>query len=88
MEENKQEQILVAIAKLETTVLHMNSNIEQMSKFSDMTLRNQEALKSAHKRIDELNGEIGTLKDNNKWVVRTVGAALILAVLGLILGVR
>lgn len=88
MEENKQEQILVAIAKLETTVLHMNSNIEQMSKFSDMTLRNQEALKSAHKRIDELNEEIDTLKDNNKWIVRTVGTAIILAVLGLILGVR
>ena len=88
MEESKQEQILVAIAKLETTVLHMNSNLEQMGKFSDMTLRNQEALKSAHKRIGELNDEIDALKDNNKWIVRTVGAALIMALLGLILGVN
>lgn len=88
MEESKQEQILVAIAKLETTVLHMNSNLEQMGKFSDMTLRNHEALKSAHIRIDELNDEINTLKDNTKWIVRTVGAALIMALLGLILGVN
>lgn len=88
-EETKQ--ILVAIAKLEENTKTIGLQVESVLRLVGDTSALNELAKSSHKRIDDtikytdteierLEEEVKELKDNQKWTIRTVAGAILLAI--------
>lgn len=70
--ENVQEtkEILTAIARVEQDVKYITSELESFKKVQESAIRNDESIRSAHKRIDDV-------EDSQKWIWRAFGAAVI-----------
>jgi TolA-binding protein len=56
IEESKQ--ILMAITEVQTNIKHINSKMDELGKLSSMTYQNDQAVKSAHNRIDDIKEEM------------------------------
>ena len=80
--------VLTAIARMEQDIKHMSKQLESISALSESTVRQEESLKSAHKRITEVEDDLATvradiertidkMKEDSKWTWRTIAGAII-----------
>ena len=80
--------VLTAIARMEQDIKHMSKQLESISALSESTVRQEESLKSAHKRITEVEDDLATaradfekaidkMKEDSKWTWRTIAGAVI-----------
>ena len=80
--------VLTAIARMEQDIKHMSKQLEAISTLSENTVRQEESLKSAHKRITELGDDLAAaraetertidkMKEDPKWTWRTIAGAVI-----------
>lgn len=77
-----------AIVAMQQDIKHMSKQLDQVAKTSETVIRNEESIKSAHKRIGEvessLSADIKELKDDNKWLWRTAVGGVLTAIGGLV----
>lgn len=69
--------VLTALARLEQDVKHMSKQLEAISKLTESTVRHNESIKSAHKRIDEVEKAIEEMRADSKWTWRAFAGGII-----------
>lgn len=74
---NDSQEVIKAITAVQQDIKHMSKQIDAIADISEKSIRNEESTKSAHKRIDEVEVSIDVMKNDQKWLWRTVGAAFI-----------
>ena len=62
---------------MQQDIKHMTKQLDQVAKTSETVIRNEEAIKSAHKRLDNIESD-------NKWLWRTAVGGVLTAMGGLI----
>lgn len=73
-----QTEVLQRITRVETVVDGMDNKIDRAINALEKAVEAHESAKSAHKRIDKI-------EDNQKWIWRTLGGAVLLAIAGFII---
>lgn len=73
-----QSEMLQRLTRVETTVDGMDKKLDRAIAANENAVKALEIAASAHKRIDRI-------EDNQKWLWRTVGGAVILAIAAFII---
>lgn len=55
--EEKVERMLVGMARMEEAIKNINDQMKEVSKVTQLALQNDQAVKSAHNRIDDMKSE-------------------------------
>ncbi|WP_028562258.1 hemolysin XhlA family protein [Paenibacillus pinihumi] len=76
--QDTQTEVLQRITRVETLVASMDTKIDRAINANETAVAALESSKSAHKRLDKI-------EDNQKWLWRTIGGAVLLAIVGFIL---
>ncbi|WP_042165512.1 hemolysin XhlA family protein [Paenibacillus gorillae] len=70
--------MLQRITRVETKVDNMDSKLDRAINANENAVAARESAASAHKRIDKI-------EDNQKWLWRTIGGTVLVAIVGFIL---
>lgn len=80
--EDVQIETLQRLARVETKVDNMDEKLDRAISANETAVEALQSAKSAHHRLDKI-------EDGQKWLWRTIGAALITIVIGVIItGIR
>lgn len=71
------QEVIRAIAAVQQDIKHMSKQIDSITAISEKSIRNEEATKSAHKRIDEVEILIDVMKTDQKWAWRAIAGGFI-----------
>lgn len=77
MEQNFEREVLDRLIKIE-------EKLDGFSKAKEKTYENERHVMILENDVSDLKKEVDSLKESNKWLLRTVAAALITGVIGII----
>lgn len=70
------QEVIRAIAALQQDIKHMSRQVETLSAVTEKSIRNEESVKSAHKRIDDTESAIDSLVKELKGAWRAIGGGI------------
>lgn len=77
MDQNFEREVLERLIKIE-------EKLDGFSKAKEKTYENERHIMILENDVSDLKNEVNGLKESNKWLLRTVAAALITGVIGII----
>lgn len=77
MDQNFEREVLERLIKIE-------EKLDGFSKAKEKTYENERHVMILENDVSDLKNEVNSLKESNKWLLRTVAAALITGVIGII----
>ena len=65
-------------------LIAIEQKLDSYQKAKEVTYENQSELIALQSDVKDLNEDVANLKDSNKWLFRTVAAAIITALIGIV----
>jgi hypothetical protein len=65
-------------------LIAIEQKLDSYQKAKEVTYENQRELIALQSDVKDLNEDVANLKDSNKWLFRTVAAAIITALIGIV----
>lgn len=65
-------------------LIKIEQKLDSYQKAKEVTYENQKELIALQSDVKDLNEDVANLKDSNKWLFRTVAAAIITALIGIV----
>lgn len=65
-------------------LIAIEQKLDSYQKAKEVTYENQKELIALQSDVKDLNEDVANLKDSNKWLFRTVAAAIITALIGIV----
>ncbi len=65
-------------------LIKIEQKLDSYQKAKEVTYENQRELIALQSDVKDLNEDVANLKDSNKWLFRTVAAAIITALIGIV----
>lgn len=69
--------VIRAITAVQQDIKHMSKQLDKVTEISEKAIRNEEATKSAHKRIDDVESSLEVIRTDQKWVWRAIAGGFI-----------
>ena len=65
-------------------LIKIEQKLDSYQKAKEVTYENQRELIALQSDVKDINEDVANLKDSNKWLFRTVAAAIITALIGIV----